>query len=132
VIGSSGDRASEADIGHLPTKRSSCHDGSFPGDYFIHEFDFDGQSFFACGLLRSIDGPNYRADYMSRNPPSKPTRISKESHRVVGRISKRAYQLARLRQWPNSQAAVSALIDFSAGKKIPLSFSERFRLLLVR
>ena len=106
--------------------------GLFPGDYFIHEVDFDGQSFFAYGLLRSIDGSEYRADYNCSNPPSQPSTVSKESHRVVGRISKRAYQLARLRGWPNSQTAVSALIDFSAGKKIPLSFSERFSLLFVR
>jgi len=106
--------------------------GLFPGDYFIHEFDFDGQSFFAYGLLRSIDGTKYHADYKCSNPPSQPLTVPKQSHRLVGRISKRAYQLARLRQWPNSQTAVSALIDFSAGKKIPLSFSERVSLLFVR
>ncbi|HLV86332.1 MAG TPA: hypothetical protein VKV39_05095 [Candidatus Sulfotelmatobacter sp.] len=106
--------------------------GLFPGDYFIQEFDFDGQSLFAYGLLRRIDGTKYHADYNCSNPPSQPSSVSKESHRVVGRISKRAYHLARLRRWPNSQAAVSALIDFSAGKKIPLSVSERFSLLFVR
>jgi len=103
--------------------------GLFPGDYFIHEFDFNGQSFYAYGLLRHIDGTKYHADYKCSNPPSKPLTVSKQSHRVIGRISKRAYQLARLRRWPNSRTAVSALIDFSAGKKIPLSFSERFSLL---
>jgi hypothetical protein len=40
--------------------------GLFPGDYFIHEFDLDGQSFFAYGLLRSIDGTKYHADYKCR------------------------------------------------------------------
>jgi hypothetical protein len=29
--------------------------GLFPGDYFVHEFDFDGQRFFAYGLVRHID-----------------------------------------------------------------------------
>ena len=89
--------------------------GLFPGDYFIHEFDFDGQSFFAYGLLRRIDGTKYHADYKCSNPPSQPLTAPKQSHRIVGRISKRAYQLARLRRWPNSQEAVAALIDFSAG-----------------
>jgi hypothetical protein len=95
-------------------------------------FGFDGESFFAYGLLRSIDGAKYHADYNCGKPPSQPLTVSKESHRVVGRISKRAYELARLRRWPNSQKAVSALIDFSAGKKIPMSFSERLSLLFVR
>ena len=90
--------------------------GLFPGDYFIHEFDIDGKRLFAYGLLRSIDRPNYYVHYDCSNPPSQPLTLSKQSHRVVGRISKRAYQLARLRRWPNSQAEVSALIDFSAGK----------------
>ena len=30
--------------------------GLFPGDHFIHEFDFEGQSFFAYGLLRRVEG----------------------------------------------------------------------------
>jgi hypothetical protein len=106
--------------------------GLFPGDYFIHEFDLNGQIFFTYGLLRSRVGAKYHADYNCSNPPSQPMTASKQSHRVVGRISKRAYQLARLRRWPNSQTAVSALIDFSAGKKIPLSFSERINLLFIR
>jgi hypothetical protein len=38
--------------------------GLCPGDYFIHEFDFDGQSFFAYGLLRSIGGTKYRHRYL--------------------------------------------------------------------
>ena len=106
--------------------------GLFPGDYFIHEFDFDGQSFLASGLHRRIDGTKYHADYKCSNPPSQPLTAPKQSHRIVGRISKRAYQLARLRRWPNSQEAVAALIDFSAGKRIPLSLSERVRLLFIR
>lgn len=122
----------EADMDATPQNVVHAMTGLFPGDYFVHEFEFGGQSFFAYGLLRSIDGTKYHADYKSGNPPSKPSTVSKESHRVVGRISKRAYQLARLRQWPNSQAEVSALIDFSAGKKIRLSFSERVSLLFVR
>src|SRR5947209_16388391 len=95
--------------------------GLFPGDYFIHEFDFDGQSFFAYGLLHRIDEGKYHADYQCSCPPSQPTAVEKESHRVVGRISRRAYELARLRGWPNSQSGVAALIDYSAGKRIPLS-----------
>jgi len=106
--------------------------GLFPGDYFIHEFDFDGQSFFAYGLLHGIDGTQYHADYQCSRPPSQPLTVSKDSHRVVGRITRRAYELARLRRWPNSQAGVAAVIDYSAGKQIPLSLTERFRLVFVR
>jgi hypothetical protein len=106
--------------------------GLFPGDYFIHEFDFDGQRFFAYGLLQRIEDGKYHADYKCSRPPSEPTTVGKESHRVVGRISRRAYELARLRGWPNSEAGVAAVIDYSAGKRIPLSFGERFRLFFVR
>jgi hypothetical protein len=106
--------------------------GLLPGDYFIYALEIDGQRIFSYGLLRSIDGDNYHAFYQSAKPPSRPLTISGGSHRVVGRISKRAYELARLRGWPNSQTAVSDLIDFSAGKKIPLSFSERFSLPFAR
>src|SRR5271168_1097774 len=85
--------------------------GLFPGDYFIHEFDFDGQSFFAYGLLRRVeDDGKYHADYQSSHPLSQPTTVTKDSHRVVGRINRRAYELARLRGWPNSQAGVVSLI----------------------
>src|ERR1700739_1899329 len=91
--------------------------GLFPGDYFIHEFDFDGERFFAYGLLRRIDDDGkYYADYRCTRPPSEPTTVSKESRRVVGRISRRAYELARLRGWPNSQSGVAAVVDYSAGK----------------
>jgi hypothetical protein len=106
--------------------------GLFPGDYFIHEFDFEGESFFAYGLLRQIVGTKYHADYQCSRPPSQPTTVEKQSHRVVGRISRRAYELARLRGWPNSQAGVDAVIDYSAGKRIRLSIAERLKLLLVR
>ena len=115
-----------------PQNEVHAFTGLFPGDFFIHEFDFGGQSFFAYGLLKQIDGTKYHADYQCSNPPSQPLSVDKDSHRIVGRISRRAYELARLRRWPNSQAAVAALIDFSAGKKIPLSLSERFSLLFIR
>jgi len=127
-----GQHSTLADMDTTPQNEAHAMTGLFPGDYFIHEFDFGGEIFFAYGLLRSIDGTKYHADYNSCNPPSRPLTVSKQSHRVVGRISKRAYQLAGLRRWPNSQTAVLALIDFSAGKKIPLSFSERISLLFVR
>jgi hypothetical protein len=107
--------------------------GLFPGDYFIHEFDFDGQSFFAYGLLHRIDNDGkYHADYQSSRPPSQPRTVSKESHRVVARINRRAYELARLRGWPNSQAGVTAVIDYSTGKRIALSPPERFRLFFIQ
>jgi hypothetical protein len=44
-------------------------------------FGFDGESFFAYGLLRSIDGAKYHADYNCGKPPSQPLMVSKESHR---------------------------------------------------
>ena|ERR1022692_1491911 len=107
--------------------------GLFPGDYFIHEFDFDGQSLFAYGLLHRVeDDGKYHADYQSSRPPSQPTTVSKDSHRVIGRISRRAYELARLRGWPNSRVGVTPLIDYSAGKQIRLSLQERFRLFFIR
>jgi hypothetical protein len=106
--------------------------GLFSGDYFIHRFDFDGHVFFAYGLLRSIDSEGrYHADYQCKEPPLKPTDVAKEDHRVVGRISKQAYMLARLRGWPNTESDVALLIDYSAGKSIALSVGERIRLLFV-
>jgi hypothetical protein len=106
--------------------------GLLPGDYFIYALEIDGQRIFSYGLLRSIDGEIFRADFRCVKPRSQPLTIPKESHQFVGRISEEAYELARLRGWPNSQTAVSDLIDFSAGKKIPLSFSERFSLPFAR
>ncbi len=60
--------------------------GLFPGDYFIHEFEINDQSFFAYGLLRDIVDGKYHADYQASRPPARPTVIEKESHRIVGRI----------------------------------------------
>jgi hypothetical protein len=50
----------------------------------------------------------------------------------VGRISKRAYALAAFRNWPNCESGVAAIVEFSAGRRIPLSLSERVRLLFIR
>jgi len=106
--------------------------GLFPGDYFIHEFELDGQSFFAYGLLRQIEGREYHADYQCSGWESRPETVEKEEHRIVGRISRRSYELARLRGWPNTRVGVEAVIDHSAGEKIRLSLGERFRLLFIR
>lgn len=106
--------------------------GLFPGDYFIHEFDLEGQSFFSYGLIHRIEDGIYYADYQCSCPPSRPTTVEKESHRVVGRISRSAYELARLRGWPNSPTEVWLLIEYSAGKRIRLSLWEKFRLLLIK
>jgi len=106
--------------------------GLFAGDYFIHRIDFGGHVVFAYGLVRSItpDG-QYHCDYMAQEPPTKPTSLEAQDTRVVGRISRRGYALAAYRNWPNSEAGVACIVDFSAGRRIPLSFSERFRLLFI-
>ena len=107
--------------------------GLFAGDYFIHRFDFDGHVVFAYGFVRSIDAEgHYHADYMAQEPPSKPASIEKEDHLVVGRITRRGYALARIRNWPNSEAGVAAIVDFAAGRPVALSLSERLRLLFIR
>jgi hypothetical protein len=107
--------------------------GLFAGDYFIHRFDFDGQGLFAYGLLRQIDeNGKYHTDYQSQKPPAKPISVDGENHRVIGRISRRAYILAKLRSWPNTEAGVAAIVNYSAGRPIELSLSERFQLCFVR
>lgn len=107
--------------------------GLFPGDFFIHRFDLAGQIFFAYGIIRDIDlNGNYRADYQSQQPPLKPLSVQNEEHRVVGRISKRAYELARLRNWPNNEEEVAMIIEYSTGRPVTLSIFERIRLFLVR
>ena len=118
------------DVAHQ--NKTHAFTGLFPGDHFIHEFDLGGQSFFAYGLLTRIDHGKYHANYQSSPPPCQPTLIEKESHRIVGRISRRAYELARLRGWPNSQDGVAAVIDYSTGKRIRLSFRERIKLFFIR
>lgn len=106
--------------------------GLFPGDYFVHRFDFGGQIVIAYGLVRRIgaDG-QYHVDYQAQQPPFQPVTIQNGAHRVIGRISKRAYRLAQMRHWPNSESGVIAIVDYSAGKPISLSLSERLRLLFV-
>ena len=114
-----------------PVSESHPFTGLFAGDYFIHCFDFDGQTFFAYGLVREIglDG-RYHVDSQSQHSPTKAF-VPKQDQRVIGRISKRAYALARMRHWPNSEAGVLAVLDYSTGKLVALSVSERLRLLLV-
>ena len=106
--------------------------GLFAGDHFIHEFTISGQLLYAYGLIRKIDGEGkYHSDYQSQQPPSKTIELEPESHRVLARISKKAYALARLRQWPNTAAEVATIVDYSSGKAIRLSVTERLRLLLI-
>ena len=105
----------------------------FPGDYFIHRFDFDGHIIFAYGFLRNINANGqYQADYQSQKPPTQPTSVEKEAHLFVGRINKKAYALARLRNWPNTQEQVDTIIAYSAGKPVGLSFRERTQLMFVK
>lgn len=107
--------------------------GLFPGDYFIHEFEMGGKTLFAYGLLHRIDdGQQYHADYQCSAPPSQPTSIEKKSHRVVGRINRRAFELARMRGWPNSPEGVDAIIRYAAGQQTPLTLIERLRLSFIK
>lgn len=115
----------------LKMSENHAFTGLFPGDYLIHLFDFDGYQTFAYGFLRNITASvQYEADYQCQQPPSQPIEMEKESHRVVGRISKKAYSLARLRNWPNTQAEVDEIVAYSGGKRIQLSFRERIQLFL--
>jgi hypothetical protein len=107
--------------------------GLFPGDYFIHRFDFDGQILFAYGLLGRVDDDGkYYCDYRCNQPPPELKELDNEVHRVVGRISRRAYELARMRGWPNTEAGVAEVIDYSVGKNVKLSLEERLRLFFIR
>ncbi len=106
--------------------------GLFPGDHFIHRLDFNGSPVIAYGLLNRIDSDGkYHADYQCRQSPTQPTEASKDSHAVVGRISKKAYELARIRNWPNTESEISFLIAYSAGKPIKITIAERLRLLFI-
>ena len=104
-----------------------------PGDYFVYEFEVRGERVFTYGLLERIkENGKYQADFKT---DSVETMISCEGGRSVGvvaRISKRAYELARLRGWPKSQAGVGAIIDYSEGKRTRLTFQERWKLLFGR
>ena len=109
--------------------------GLFPGDYFIHEFALKEGSVFAVrAFLRSIsvDGKYYSIispEFEPREPGL--LRTFGELHSVLGRISHRAYELARLRGWPDSPAGVASIVAFSAGKKVKLSILERCRLFFI-
>ena len=106
--------------------------GLFAGDHFIHEFTISGHALYASGVVRTIDADgHYHSDYQSRQPPSKTIELEPESHRVLARINKKAYELARLRRWPNTASEVTAIVDYSAGKPVRLSVAERLRLLLI-
>src|SRR4051812_1521710 len=89
-----------------------------PGDCFVYEFEVRGESVFTYGLLERIkENGKYQADFKT---DSVETLISCEAERSLGtvaRISKRAYQLARLRGWPKSPAGAAAIMDYSAGKR---------------
>ncbi len=97
--------------------------GLFPGDYFVHRFDFGGQIVIAYGLVRRIgaDG-QYHVDYQAQQPPFQPVTIQNDAHRVIGRISKRAYRLAQMRHWPNSESGVIAITRF-----FPIRFSSHLK-----
>src|SRR5262245_21892867 len=104
-----------------------------PGDCFVYEFEVRGEQVFTYGLLERIKkNGKYQADFKA---DSVETTISCEGGRAVGtvaRISKRAYELARLRGWPKSQTGAGAIIDYSVGKRTCLSFQERWKLLFIR
>ena len=111
---------------------SNAFTGLLAGDYFIHCFEFEGQTLFAYGHVLEI-GPDGRhhVDYQSQHRQSKHATAREEDHRVIGRISKRAYALARLRHWPKSEAGILAVLDYSVGQPVALSVSERLWLLFV-
>jgi hypothetical protein len=104
-----------------------------PGDYFVYEFEVRGERVFTYGLLERIrENGKYQADFKT---DSVETMISCEGGRSLGtvaRISKQAYELARLRGWPKSQTGAGAIIDYSAGKRTRLSFRERWKLVFVK
>lgn len=119
----------ENPINPVEVKQPHALTGLFAGDYFIQRINFGGHVVFAYGFVRriTIEG-QYHCDYMSQEPPTKPTTLLRGDILLVGRISKRGYALARLRNWPNSESGVGAIVDFSAGRHVPLSLRERFRL----
>lgn len=104
-----------------------------PGDYFVYEFEVRGERIFTYGLLERIkENGKYQADFKT---DSVETMISCEAGRSLGtvaRISRRAYELARLRGWPKSQAGAGAIIDYSEGKRTRLTLQERWKLLFGR
>lgn len=107
--------------------------GIFAGDYFIHRFILDGNQLFAYGYLRQIDRDGqYHIDYQSQQPPSKPLTLDADAHQIIGRISRKAYLLAKMRHWPNDAVGVAIIIDYSASKPTALSFGEWLRLLFTR
>jgi hypothetical protein len=124
---------SENQLDPSSTAKPHAFTGLFAGDYFIHRFDVGDHVFIAYGFLRSIKDGKYYAEYpFQKRPLSKPGTIEKEDHKVIGRITKQAYALAKIRNWPNDESGVAAIIDYAAGRPVILSLNERIRLFFSR
>src|SRR6266403_3032441 len=109
--------------------KKNPYGGLFPGDYFIHRIEMDGYIVHAYGFLRGKDhAGRLFADYQAQQTPTQPVSIDGDKTVVVGRITREAYCLAKLRHWPDSDEGVLAIITFSGGRKGVASFSERIRL----
>ena len=115
------------------TEKKNPYEGLFPGDYFIHRMEMGGQIVHAYGFLRGKDhAGKLFADYQVRTPPTQELSVDADNMEVVGRISCKAYCLAKLRRWPDSDEDVLAIIAFSGGHKGIASLAERIQLLFTR
>ena len=105
------------------------YEGLFPGDYFIQRINIEDDVVHAYGFLRGEDHTgNIYADYQCCRPPTKEVSMDKDSTKVVGRINVDAYKLAKLRGWPDEDAAVLSIIAFSGGRLHEASFWERLKI----
>ena len=112
--------------------KKNPYEGLFPGDYFIHRIEMGGEIFHAYGFLKGKDhAGNLYSDYQCSVAPTQELRIDAQRTEVVGRITKRAYLLAKLRNWPDSDEGILAIIAFSGGREGVASLMERIRLLFM-
>lgn len=96
--------------------------------------EVNGGSVFSYERLVRVDSDGscepewYSHDAAGSSHPPLPS----GAHRIVGRLSRRAFELARLRNWPKAEAEVDALVRYSNGAPLALSLAERCQLFFIR
>jgi hypothetical protein len=103
------------------------------GDHYVRRLEYDGRTSFCYERVLRVEPDGSRVvESFSRDPgaASHPP-LPAGSHRIHGRLSRRAFELARLRTWPDSEEAVQELVQYSAGGLLRLSVQERLQLVFV-
>ena len=98
--------------------------GLKPGDAFIHCFRTEQGFLFAYGVVTSIDDQGLVYSDYQTSSPLRPSTIGPYDQ-LVTPISRGAYQLAKMRGWPNGTDGVNQIIVFSRGNDAVLQPHER-------